>query len=144
LGQIPEINSSESNPGKRKFTMQLNGAAIGVDADQNQLIDLASKYGFETVFASAKYLSTLTDDQFKKQADYMNEKKVAFGLGWVDIEFRKDEDTYRAGIKELPKLAHALQKAGITRAMTYILPFHSELNYLQNFRQHATRLREVA
>ena len=44
-------NSFAKQKGKRKFSMQLNGGLIGVRANQTQLIDLASKYGFETVVA---------------------------------------------------------------------------------------------
>ncbi len=35
-----------------------------------------------------------------------------------------------------------MQKAGVTRIGTYIMPAHDHLTYMANFRQHATRLRQ--
>src|SRR6188768_4203533 len=70
--------------GKRKFTMQLNGGLIGLKANQLQLIDLAAKYGFETVVALANYLSGIPDSQMTDLKADMNRKKLAFGLGQLN------------------------------------------------------------
>ncbi len=129
---------------RRKFTMQLNGGLIGVKADQVQLIDLAYKYGFETVAASPHYLAKLSDLELARLSEDMKRKKISFGVGNIAFQFREKEDVYRKSLTELPALAAALQRAGVTRAMTWIRSFHNELNYLQNFRQHAVRLRETA
>jgi len=47
-------------------------------------------------------------------------------------------------VKSLPKIAAALAKAGVNRVGTWLPPAHNSLTYLQNFRQHARRLGEVA
>ena len=60
------------------------------------------------------------------------------------MDFRKDEKSFRDGLAQLPGLAGALQKAGVSRLGTWIMPTHAELTYLANFRQHASRLREIA
>jgi sugar phosphate isomerase/epimerase len=41
-------------------------------------------------------------------------------------------------------VALALQKAGVQRVGTWLMPCHDSLTYLQNLRQHAKRLGEVA
>ncbi|MBL7734657.1 MAG: sugar phosphate isomerase/epimerase [Chitinophagaceae bacterium] len=138
-----ETNRNKEKKG-RKFTMQLNGGLIGVNANQVQLIDLAYKYGFETVAAYPHYLAKLSDQELARLLEDMKRKKIAFGVGNIAFQFREKEDVYRKSLIELPALASALQRAGVTRAMTWIRSFHSELNYLQNFRQHAVRLRETA
>jgi sugar phosphate isomerase/epimerase len=74
----------------------------------------------------------------------MKAKKLAFGAAGLTVDFRKDDQTLEAGLKELPALAQALQKAGVTRVGTWLSPTHETLTYLQNFTQHARRLREVA
>ena len=137
-------NAVQPPSGKRKFTMQLNGGLIGVNADQLQQINLAYKYGFESVAASPGYLGKLSADQLQALQDDMKEKKLSFGLGMINIEFRKSEEIFRNSLSALPASCAALQRAGVTRAMTWIMSNHPELNYLQNFRQHAVRLREIA
>jgi sugar phosphate isomerase/epimerase len=47
-------------------------------------------------------------------------------------------------MKELPKLAAGVQRAGAWRVRTWISPAHDELDYKQNFQQHARRLRDAA
>jgi sugar phosphate isomerase/epimerase len=47
-------------------------------------------------------------------------------------------------LKGLPKFAAGLQRAGVNRATTWLMPCHDTLPYLLNFRQHASRLRQVA
>jgi len=62
----------------------------------------------------------------------------------LPVEFRQDDAKFREGLSGLPKRAAALQKAGASRMGTWIIPCHDELTYVQNFKQHATRLRECA
>jgi sugar phosphate isomerase/epimerase len=47
-------------------------------------------------------------------------------------------------MKKLPAQAAALQKAGVSRVSTWISPASDTMTYLENFKQHARRLREVA
>ena len=42
------------------------------------------------------------------------------------------------------KIAASLQGAGVQRVSTWLNPSHNQLTYIQNFRQHASRLRRVA
>ena len=72
----------------------------------------------------------------------------AKGLVWaaagLSVEFRRDDAAFADGLKRLPDVAVALEKAGVTRVGTWLSPGHGTLTYLQHFRQHAQRLREVA
>jgi sugar phosphate isomerase/epimerase len=60
------------------------------------------------------------------------------------VEFRRDDDAFRASLERLPRLAQAMQRAGVTRVGTWLSPSHEELTYVANFRQHAQRLRQCA
>jgi len=44
----------------------------------------------------------------------------------------------------LPKRASLMKQLGVHRVATWLMPGHNELTYLENFRQHEIRLREVA
>lgn len=128
----------------RQFTMHLDGGALGVRADQRGLIQLAHNYGFESVTAFPEFLAKLSGNELETLLADMREKDLVWASAGLPVEFRKDAATFRQEIDRLPALAKALQRAGVTRMGTWIMPNHSELNYLQNFRQHAVRLREVA
>ncbi len=129
-----------------KFTMSLNPGLIGVDKNISQLAlnKLAVRYGFESVSVLIKDLMTKSAGKLEELLQDMKDRKLGWGVSFLYVEYRKDEETYRSGVAELPDMAKVLQKAGAQRMMTYIMSNHSELNYLQNFRQHATRLREIA
>ncbi|MDF9798552.1 sugar phosphate isomerase/epimerase [Catalinimonas alkaloidigena] len=128
----------------RKFTMQLDGGSIGVSVGQKELIDLASKYGFESVSAHSAYLADISSSEREKLLADMKQKNLVWGNAGLPVQFRNDRSTFEADLKALPKHAEGLEKAGVNRITTWIMPNHPTLNYLQNFREHAIRLREVA
>lgn len=127
---------------KRRFTIDLSPGAVGVSASQEQAIDYAAEYGFESVYANAGYLAGLDDTGREKLAAKMKQKDVVFGAAGLPVDFRRDEATFQAGLKELPRLAKGMQLAGVTRVGTWLSPYHHDLTYVSNFRQHARRLRE--
>ncbi len=126
----------------RRFTMDLTPGAIGVQADQSETIRLAAKYGFESVAPNSGELAALDDKGRDQVSALMKEQKIVWGAAGLTVEFRKDEESFNNGLKELPKHAKALQQFGVTRVGTWLMPNHNELTYVKNFRQHARRLRE--
>jgi sugar phosphate isomerase/epimerase len=133
-----------AKPGQRKFTQDLRGGAIGVKADQREAIRLAHQHGFESVSPDPQYIAKLSDSERNELVAELKQKNLVWGSAGLPVEFRKDELTFRGGADNLPKLAEALQKAGVTRVGTWLMPCHDELTYVTNFRQHAKRLRECA
>ncbi len=127
-----------------KFTLSLDPGSIGIKADQRELVNLAQQYGFESVTAYPDFLASLGEKDLKQFLGEMKEKGIVWGTSNLPFDFRKDENTFKAGIKELPKHALVLQKAGVTRMGTWILSFDDNLTYMRNFKQHAARIREIA
>jgi len=136
--------TTATQPQERKFTMSLDPGAIGVKADQQQLLDYAIEYGFEAITPFSDYLTDLSDDQRSELLDKMKQEGVVWGVAGLPVQFREDEDRFRTDLKALPRLAEGLEKANVSRVSTWIMPNHAELNYLKNFEQHSERLREVA
>jgi len=128
----------------RKMTMNLSPGAIGVSVNQRDAIELAATHGFEAVEAYASYLASLSEEQLTDLRALMKAKGIVFGTAALSVEFRKDDNALAAGMKALPAIAAGLKRAGVTRITTWIMPCHDSLTYLPNFRQHATRLREIA
>lgn len=137
LGKV--VSAADS---KRKFTLDLNPGAIGVGANQVEAIEYAAKYGFESVVANSGFLLSLDNTARVDLAKMMTEHGVVWGAAGLPVDFRKDEATFKAGLKKLPAAAKAMQRAGVTRVSTWLMPCHGELTYMANFRQHAHRLRE--
>lgn len=144
LGRWPfGDKASSGNTGERKFSMEFNPGTIGVDADQKQAVQMAARYGFEAVYAFPGYLADISPAKRDELLGQMKENRLVWGHSVLPVDFRKDEQTFRSGLSELPRVAKGLEQAGVTCMSTWIMSSNNELHYLQNFRQHATRLREV-
>jgi sugar phosphate isomerase/epimerase len=135
---------ARAEEGKRKFTMDLVCGAIGVRAQPDEAIQLAHKYGFESVQPSPAHLAGLSDGQVDELLTQLKERNLVWGAAGLPVNFRGDEATFAEGLQQLPKQADALRRAGATRVSTWLSPCHDSLTYVANFRQHARRLREVA
>jgi sugar phosphate isomerase/epimerase len=141
---MPGKSAFAAKKSKRKFTLDLRCGSIGVRADQREAIRLAHEYGFESVTPDAHFLTKLSASELAELVAGMKEKHLVWGSAGMPVEFRKDEAAFRSGLKELPAIAAAMQRAGVTRTGTWLRPSHNELTYVANFRQHARRLRECA
>ena len=132
------------NAETKKFTLCLNAGNIGVEANQHELFNMAVKHGFEAISVYASSLSDMSNDEIKAFLNDMKFKNIQWGSAGLPVDFRKDDTTFKEGLKPLPDYARAMEKAGANRMNTWILSFDHSLTYLQNFKQHVQRLREVA
>ncbi len=132
--------ASNSN---RKFRMSLNPGAIGVKVNQEELLEVAVKFGFESIVPFSRELLEWSDGKLDDFISKMKSQKITWGSAGLPLNFRKDAETHKKGISELPKHAAILQKAGVTRMATWIMPTSPDLTYLQNFKQHSERLNEA-
>ncbi|MDR8390368.1 sugar phosphate isomerase/epimerase [Aliifodinibius sp. S!AR15-10] len=129
---------------QRKFTMEFNPGIIGIEVDQVEAVQMAARYGFDAVYAYADFLAEISDAKRDELLGLMENNNIVWGHSGLPVDFRNDEDTFRRGIAQLPNIARGLQEAGVTRMSTWIMSSNNELHYMLNFRQHATRLREIA
>jgi sugar phosphate isomerase/epimerase len=90
------------------------------------------------------YLAKLSDDELKELLGFLDSKDLVWGAAGLPVEFRRDEAKFEADLKRLPEIALGLQRAGVTRIGTWLMPAHDELTYRSNFEQHTRRLRAVA
>jgi sugar phosphate isomerase/epimerase len=115
-----------------------------VRANQREVIELAHAHGFESVEAMGGELARMSADQIKELVETMRSKRVVFGAAGLPVDFRAEESRHEEGLRELPKIAEALQRAEVTRMGTWIMPGHNELTHLRNLKQHGKRLRQIA
>jgi len=137
------LSVSGSEPKKRKMTCDLVCGNLGISASQLEAIDLAARHRFESVGADASYLASLDAGQAEDLKSSLKSKGLVFGAAGLTVEFRRDAARFEDGMKKLPAIAAGLQRAGVERVSTWLQPSDNHLTYLQNFRQHASRLRQV-
>lgn len=142
LGAFSSLSAAE--PKLRKMTMNLVCGAIGVSAKPPEAIELAARHGFESVEADGNYLASLNDEQLAALKSSLREKHLVFGAAGLPLEFRRDQARFEESLKSLPRFAAGLKRAGVDRVSTWLTPCDDKLTYVQNFRQHASRLREAA
>jgi sugar phosphate isomerase/epimerase len=135
--------SAEANL-KRKLKINLMCGMIGVRANQFEAVDLAHKHGFESVEPMPHDLARLSEAELNDLRAAMRQKNIVFGAAGLPVDFRQDDARFIEGMKSLPKLAAALEKAGVTRTGTWLTPGSNTLTYRQNFRRCSERLRQVA
>ena len=131
-------------PREIKMKICLTPGSIGVSANQMETVALAERHGFEAVEPFGSQLASLTEQQVGGIVAGLKAKRLVWGAAGLPVEFRQDETKFSEGMKTLPKVAAALAGAGVNRVGTWLSPGHNSLTYLQNFRQHAHRLREAA
>ena len=127
-----------------RMQLHLSCGALGIRANQRQAINLAAVHGFDAVDADGKYLATLSDGELHDLLGYMESKKIAWAIGGLPVDIRAAEDAFQAALAALPGNARALQRAGVRRVTTYVLPKSNTRTYLENFKFHAGRLRPAA
>ncbi len=126
------------------MTIHFTPGSIGVKADQRESIELAARYGFEAVEPFAGYLAQISESEVAGIVEEVRGKNLVFGNAGLTVEFRRGDDAFRQGLTAFPATVKRLRQAGVTRVTTWISPAHDTLTYLQNMKQHAARLREVA
>ena len=125
---------------KRKFTIAFVPGSIGIKADQGRSIELAARHGFESV---QPFGLQLLEEGSARYTDALKVNNLRWAAARLTVSLRSDEATYTDGLKNLPKVAKALHEAGVNRVTTAVSSSSDDLNYLDNFKLHTRRLREV-
>jgi len=120
----------------------LNGATAGGGLALPDYVALAARHGFAGVEFDIRAAQALG---FTAAAALFESHSVfpsAFGL---PVEWRKDDETFREGLKELPALAKLAQDLNATRCTTWVLPDggHDVSAYATTSVARFTRIAEV-
>ena len=123
----------------------LDPSAIAVSVPFETALGLAVTNGFEGLDLP---LDELADLAGRTSLDEVKARFSAAGVrpgGWgLPVDFRKGEETYRAGLRDLPRYAALAQGLGSPWCKTWILPYSDEFDFDANMQRHVERLRPVA
>jgi sugar phosphate isomerase/epimerase len=136
--------AAASSAPARKFYAILSLGRLGFHASFPESVELATKHGFEGLDPDISYLASLDDDAQHRLLDDLKRRNLKFGAAGLPVEFRNDPEIFNADLKKLPAISAVLQRAGIWRVNTWVMPCSDDLTYLENFHQHAERLRLCA
>lgn len=98
----------------------LTRAGLGMIEHDDQLMELASRFRFQSVDLEAKGLVDTLGTE--KAVERLQELKLTIGAIGLPVEWRADEVTFLEGIQQLPAAAAAASALGCTSCCTYILP----------------------
>ena len=129
---------------KVKFYKNLGHDHIGVSANQQQALDYAVKYGFNSITPNLGEFENKSSAEIRDWVETMKAKGIRYSSSGLPVQFQRDLERFQNSLDRLPKQANLLSQLGIDRMVTWITPGHNELTYLKNFEQHRNRLREVA
>jgi sugar phosphate isomerase/epimerase len=138
------IMPAVTQAGTTRMLIHLSAGSIGVKANQLEAIEHAARHGYQAVDADSGYLASLETGALQELVGQLKAKNLQWGTSGLTVEFRKSDEEFRSTLKEFPRRVAALRSAGATRVTTWISPAHDSLTYLENFKQHAARLREAA
>lgn len=124
--------------------MSLNTGAIGVNVSQEKALECAIKHGFEAINCNSQELMKWESSKRKAFKEKLDAKEISWGSAGLPLDFRKSASTYQMGLKALPKAAKAMEDAGASRMNTWIMPTQGERTYLENFKLHKKRIKEIS
>jgi len=127
-----------------KFYKNLSGGHIGLRANQQLSLEYAAKYGFESIVPNPNEFKDASNSEISDWLGQMKQKGIGYGTAGLPVDFRKDDQRFKQGLAQLPRQAAILNRLGVTRMATWILPGNNKLTYLQNFNLHKTRLGQAA
>ncbi|MGC8669519.1 MAG: sugar phosphate isomerase/epimerase family protein [Chthonomonadales bacterium] len=124
----------------------LSPGAMGLHPKNLQeAIQIAADAGFQGVEISVHEVAQLVGQH---GADYVLDLFHKAGIapaGWgLPVEWRKDEATWKEGLRELPRLAQAAQQIGSTRCSTWVMPGSNDRPFQENYRFHVDRFQPIA
>jgi sugar phosphate isomerase/epimerase len=135
---------SAASPVERSWTMDLTPGAIGVEGSQREVIELAARHGFESVAPMGDELQSLSDAEVEGLLGLLEEKGLVWGAGFLPVDFRGDEETFARTSEGLAAYAKGLERAGVTRLGTWLMPCSDTRTYRTYFDIVVRRLEPTA
>lgn len=144
VGWMTSAVQAAESKGAVRFFKNLSPGHLGVRANSQQALDYAVKYGFGGIAPNEGEFDNKSAGEISEWLATMKDKGVRYGAAGLSVDFRGSDEKFRSDFALYPRRAALLKQLGVTRVATWILPGSNELTYLENFKQHETRLREAA
>lgn len=138
----PALNA-QSRSSKTKMRIDLTFPKLGMGCDQTLAVSLAGKNGFQSVGGDTGRIGNMNRSELDALNALREQNRLVWGTCGLPVDFRGEEARFKDGLAQLKLVAPKVQHLGIGRMTTWISPSHGELTYLQNFKRHAERLKQI-
>ena len=128
----------------RKMKICLSPRLVGLNVKIADLIPLAAQYGFEGIDPMIEELATLSESAVDQLRETIKKQGLVVGPANIALPIGKSQEEFAAWLGDLPGLAAVLQRVGCNRIVNFVKACDANLTYLENFRVHTRRLREIA
>ena len=120
--------------------------AIGVHVNNlKESLEAAKKGGFQGVeFGPSEVAGIIEKDGVQAARDIFQESGIRPAAWGLTVDWRRDDETWKKGVEELPRLAKAAAAIGGTRCSTWVLSFSTDRPMAENRRFHIERFKPIA
>lgn len=134
---------AKDSPGKNQMKLDLTFPKLGMRCDQRHAIELAAELSFQSVGVDTEQVAAMSEADLDKLNAFRESKGLIWGIAGCPVDFRRDDATFAAGLKDFAVIAPRLSRLGIAGMTTWISPANSELTYLKNFALHVERMKRL-
>lgn len=138
------VKASSPNHLSGSLKASLNPNAIGLQCTPKSLLNYAKTFGFKAISPLLNDLLSFTKTEKLNYLAEMNDLGIVFDTGGLPIQFRTTESEFQKGLQYLQTNIEAIANLKIPSFVTWVMPTHPSLTYLQNFQSHRNRLQQVA
>ena len=128
----------------RKMKISLMPGTIGINVNANELLDLAIKNNFESIYPLINDIKQMSTIELSDYLDKMASKSISFDVSILPVDFSQTNSIFNDGIKVLKDYCKVMKKIESIGFCRWIMPTSNNLTYLKNFKTHKERLKECA
>ena len=128
----------------RKMKISLMPGTIGINVNANELLDLAIKNKFESIYPLINDLKKMSTMELSDYLDKMVSNSISFDVSILPVDFSQTDSVFNNGIKVLKDYCKVMRKIDSVGFCRWIMPTSNNLTYLKNFKIHKERLKECA
>jgi sugar phosphate isomerase/epimerase len=128
----------------RKIKISLIPGTVGINVNTNELLDLAIKNKFESIYPLINDLKKMSTMELTDYLDKMASNSISFDVSILPVDFSQTDSVFNDGIKVLKDYCKVMRKIDSVGFCRWIMPTSNNLTYLKNFKIHKERLKECA
>ena len=128
----------------RKMKISLIPGTVGINVNTNELLDLAIKNKFESIYPLINDLKKMSTMELTDYLDKMASNSISFDVSILPVDFSQTDSIFNDGIKVLKDYCKVMRKIDSVGFCRWIMPTSNNLTYLKNFKIHKERLKECA
>ena len=128
----------------RKIKISLMPGTVGINVNANELLDLAIKNNFNSIYPMINDLKKMSDSEYIDYENRMSKNSISFDVSILPVDFSQTEVVFNQGLEILKDYCKVMKSIGSDGFCRWIMPTNNDLTYLKNFELHKKRLKECA